>query len=91
MKYLAKPWPFSLQHFSDYNLFQVTELDRITGNLTDATATATYSVFVTDSNDNAPTFDKEIYTETVIEPINNRITQIPGFRMICNDPDEVYH
>lgn len=69
---------------------KVTELDKVTGALTDATATATYSVFVTDSNDNAPTFSESIYNVTVIESTSasSQTTQIAGFRIVCVDPDE---
>ncbi|RUS73610.1 hypothetical protein EGW08_018633, partial [Elysia chlorotica] len=67
---------------------KVTELNTTTLAETDATATATYSVFVTDSNDNAPTFSSNFYNVTVAESLSNAPTQIPGFRIECNDPDE---
>ncbi|GFS25356.1 cadherin-23 [Elysia marginata] len=67
---------------------KVTELDKVTGAATDATATATYSVFVTDTNDNAPTFSQPFYNVSVIESLSDQATQIAGFRIVCNDPDE---
>ncbi|GFO04280.1 cadherin-23, partial [Plakobranchus ocellatus] len=66
----------------------VTELDKVTREETTATATATYSVFITDSNDNPPIFSESIYNVSVTEVQSNAPVQISGFRIDCNDPDE---
>ncbi|KAK3801950.1 hypothetical protein RRG08_064544 [Elysia crispata] len=68
---------------------KVTELDATTRAETNATATATYSVFVTDTNDNAPTFAKNFYNISVSESQTSQSTQIPAFQIICIDPDEI--
>ncbi|BFZ03360.1 hypothetical protein BsWGS_06399 [Bradybaena similaris] len=69
-----------------------TELD---GNKsrTDASATATYSVFVSDINDNAPTFVQTLYVVNVTEIDSNvnasaSSMQITGLHINCYDRDE---
>ncbi|KAH9513023.1 hypothetical protein Btru_035617 [Bulinus truncatus] len=75
-----------------YNfIVKVTELDKQTRNRTTATATATYSVFVTDINDNAPTFGRSTYNISILELEQNNMNQslqITGLHITCSDLDE---
>ncbi|KAI8797563.1 cadherin-23 isoform X2 [Biomphalaria glabrata] len=70
---------------------QVTELDKVTRNRTTATATATYTVFVTDVNDNAPTFGSPVYNINIAEinSVNTVSTiQLTELHITCTDIDE---
>lgn len=72
---------------------KATEIDRNTSRLTDATATSTYSIFVSDVNDNAPQFGQALYVVNVTEMdssvANNTAMQITGLHINCFDRDEV--
>ncbi|CAL1530728.1 unnamed protein product [Lymnaea stagnalis] len=70
---------------------KATELDKVTNNLTTATATATYTVFVSDINDNPPRFNSSQYVINVTEVETasmNQTIQISGLHITCSDLDE---
>lgn len=59
---------------------------------TSATATATYSIFVSDVNDNPPEFEEPVYyvnvTEKTYDP-NYKEVQIADLHIVCLDRDEL--
>lgn len=72
-----------------YFTVKVVELNKTTLQETEATATATYSVSITDVNDETPEFEESSYVISVTEiALSTEPVQITGLRIVCEDRDQ---